>query len=310
MPALECPLGADCSKGPDGSIWKTQDVAIEIALKFREDHLNYAHKTTVARVHKPDGVSGDPVQHHNLNENKGVQGANFVNSPVYNPVFNIQSPERRTYHDYYQKIKLIGKGSFGEAWIVKPKNVGDNDRFIMKEITCTEENVETGKNEITLLKNCHHERIVSYIEDFYKKSKIQIIMEYCEGGDLAKFIEERTEPLEVEFILEWVIQLTTGVKFIHGKNIIHRDLKPENIFLTSENKLKIGDFGVSKGLGRTSGVASTRTGTPVYMAPEILGGDKYNTMADIWSLGIIIFEIITFKKPFHGHDWLQAITKE
>ena len=282
---------------------------MEDAHKLLEDHLKYAHQMTVANADKPDGASGDSVQQHHLNVNKGVQGANFVNSPVYNPVFNIQSPERRTYHDYYQKIKLIGKGSFGEAWIVKPKNVGDNDRFIMKEIICTKENVGAGKNEITLLKNCHNERIVCYIDAFYTKSKIQIIMEYCEGGDLAKFIEEQTEHLEVDFIFEWVIQLTTGVKFIHGKKIIHRDLKPENIFLTSDNKLKIGDFGVSKGLGRTSGLASTRAGTSVYMAPEILGGDKYDMMADMWSLGITTFEIITYEKPFQGYNLLQAIFK-
>ena len=93
-------------------------------------------------------------------------------------------------------------------------------------------------------------------------------------------------------------------------NIIHRDLKPANIFLTSDKVLKIGDFGIAKGLDKTSALASTQAGTPVYMAPEILGGDKYNSMADMWALGITIFEIITYKKPFHGHDWLQAISKE
>ena len=87
-------------------------------------------------------------------------------------------------------------------------------------------------------------------------------------------------------------------------------LKPENIFLTLDKKLKIGDFGVSKVLSRTSGLASTRAGTSIYMAPEIHGGEMYNMMADLWSLGIIFFEIITFKKPFSGHDCLQAIFKE
>ena len=135
-------------------------------------------------------------------------------------------------------------------------------------------------------------------------------MEFCDGGNLAKFIEGQTELLHVDFIMEWVRQLTSGVCFIHKMKIIHRDLKPANIFLTSDQKLKIGDFGIAKILDKSSGLASTRAGTFLYMAPEILGGDKYNTMADMWSLGIIIFEIITYKKPFHGHDWLHAISKE
>ena len=145
---------------------------------------------------------------------------------------------------------------------------------------------------------------------FYEDNKFLIIMEYCEGGDLAKFIDEQKQLLPVDFIIEWVIQLASGVNYIHSKKIIHRDLKPANIFLTLDKKLKIGDFGISKGLDKTSGLASTRAGTSIYMAPEIHGGEKYDTMVDIWSLGIIIFEIVTFKKPFHGHDWFEAISKE
>ena len=80
-----------------------------------------------------------------------------------------------------------------------------------------------------------------------------------------------------------------------------------NIFLTSEKKLKIGDFGISKGLERDSDLASTFVGTAVYIAPEIHGGEKYNMMADLWALGVIFFEIITFKRPFQGHNLLQNI---
>ena len=166
-----------------------------------------------------------------------------------------------------------------------------------------------------MLKKCLHERIVCYIDDFYENSKIMIIMEYCEGGDLAKFIEEHqrenitTQYLDVDFIFEWVIQLTSGVRFIHGEKIIHRDLKPENIFLTLDKNLKIGDFGVAKGLDKTSGLTRTKIGTYLYMAPEIHGGEKYNTMADMWSLGVVVFEIISFKRPFRGSDWLQALCK-
>ena len=161
-----------------------------------------------------------------------------------------------------------------------------------------------------MLKKCHHESIVCYIEDFYEQNKFLIIMGFCSGGDLAQFIQAQTQILPVDFIIEWVVQLTSGVCFIHKMKIIHRDLKPANIFLTSDKKLKLGDFGIAKGLDKTSGLASTFAGTAVYTAPEIHGGDKYNTMADLWSLGVIFFEIITLEKPFHGQHFLQAICKE
>ena len=249
--------------------------------------------------------SGDHV-----NVNKGVQGGNFDNCDVLNNVFNINAPAGNLFRENYQKMKFIGKGAFGEAWKVQPKNVHGNQELMVKEICCNEEDVKAGNNEIEILKLCRDENIVCYIEDFYEQSKLLIIMEFCVGGNLAKFVESQTELLPVDFIMEWVRQLTSGVYFIHKMKIIHRDLKPANIFLTSDKKLKIGDFGNAKGMDKTSCLASTRAGTPVYMAPEILGGDNYNSMADMWALGITVFEIVTFKKPFYGHDWLQAISKE
>ena len=205
----------------------------------------------------------------------------------------------------YRKVTFIGKGSFGEAWKVHLRH--GSGEFILKEIICSEKDVLKGKDEIEFLKKCHHESIVTYIEDFYEKSKFLIIMEFCSGGDLAEFIEAQTQFLPEDFIIRWALQLTSGVCYIHKMKIIHRDLKPANIFLSSDKKLKIGDFGVAKGLDKTSGLASTKAGTNLYMAPEIHGGDKYNTMADVWSLGVVIFEIITYKRPFHGHNCLQAI---
>ena len=309
MPILKCPLGTKCTLGQNGGVWETEDVNIEHALKVQDQHMKYAHPET------GDGASGPPAQlsavmnTDNLNVNKGVQGGNFVNSHVTNPVINIHAQEGLdTFDRKYHKIRVIGNGSFGVTWLVKLKP--GIDQFAMKEITCSEKDIVKGKNEVEILKKCLHKHIVSYIEDFYEDSRLLIIMEYCSGGDLAEFIDAQTKILNLHFIIEWVIQLTSGVCFIHGKKIIHRDLKPENIFLTLEKKLKIGDFGIAKGLSKTSGLASTRNaGTLMYMAPEILGGDKYNTMADMWSLGIIIFEIITLKRPFHGHDWFQAICK-
>ncbi len=284
MPALECPLGADCTKGLGGGIWKTAELPFEQALILIKEHTKYAHQATGTGTHQTDGASGAPTRRStgdNLNVNQGAQGGNFDHCDVQNNTFNNYTPGGDLFSQNYQKMRFIGNGRFGEIWIVKPKNVSDSKEFIMKEIT--EENAKAGRNEINMLKNCQNIRIISYIEDFYENSKIQIIMEYCEGGDLAKFIEAQSQFLGVELIIDWFIQLTSGVCFIHSKKIIHRDLKTENIFLTLNRKLKIGDFG---------------------KANRFIGN------ADIRSLGIIFFEIITFKKPFHGHDWRQVITKE
>ena len=258
-----------------GSTWKTVDVDYEQAKELVAGHVKYAH----------------PSVSENLNVNTGTQGGNFVNSSLQNPTFIIHTPE--PFSRNYQKKRFMGRGSFGETWIVQHVS---QVQHIMKELSCTEEDANAGKTEVEILKKCTHESIVCYIEDFYEECKFLIIMEYCAGGDLAKFIDAQKQPLSEDFIIEWLKQLTSGVRYIHSMKIIHRDLKTANIFLTLDKRLKIGDFGIAKGLTSTSSLASTFVGTAVYMAPEIHGGEKYDMMADMWSLGIVMFEIITFKK--------------
>ena len=176
MPVLPCPLGARCHDGEEGGTWKTVDTdTFEQAMMLVDKHVECSHQS--------DGAQPRPGDH--VNVNKGVQGGNFDNCDLQNPIFNIHTPGR-VLSQNYQKIRRIGKGAFGEAWIVKPKNVNDINEFILKEIICAEQDVNGGRNEIKVLESCQHERIVSYIEDFYENSKIQIIMEYCEGGDLSK----------------------------------------------------------------------------------------------------------------------------
>ena len=100
-----------------------------------------------------------------------------------------------------------------------------------------------------------------------------------------------------------ILELCYGIKEIHKNNLIHRDLKPENIFLTSNMKIKIGDFGITKQLKNVNDYAKTLVGTYLYMAPEIINGEKYNTKVDIWALGCIIHELCTLNYCFNGSSY-------
>ena len=122
-------------------------------------------------------------------------------------------------------------------------------------------------------------------------------MEYCENGDLSKVIKRfengKKGYMDEQLVWKILAQLCVALKACHLKKpnpILHRDIKPANVFLTKDNNVKLGDFGLSKELSSESKYASTNVGTPYYMSPEQVKEERYNHKSDIWSLGCIIYE--------------------
>jgi serine/threonine protein kinase len=136
-------------------------------------------------------------------------------------------------------------------------------------------------------------------------------MELAKGGDLKHRIEEQEKigPFKEEIILTWFLELCIVIKYIHQCHIIHRDLKPQNIFLTEDNHIKLGDFGVSKVLKSTADKGPfTVMGTYYYMSPELISGKEYSYSCDIWSLGMILYELCLLKYPLsHIEDDLPKL---
>jgi NIMA (never in mitosis gene a)-related kinase len=107
-------------------------------------------------------------------------------------------------------------------------------------------------------------------------------------------------------IVDWFIQLTTAIMYIHERRILHRDLKTRNIFLKN-NLIKLGDFGISRILMGTSDLASTFAGTPHFMSPEALKQNGYNSKSDIWSLGVVLYELCTLRRAFPGSNIMAVM---
>ena len=138
-------------------------------------------------------------------------------------------------------------------------------------------------------------------------------MEHADGGDLAQRIntvKSQRSSISEETVLDWVTQICLGMKHIHDRKIIHRDIKAQNIFLMKDNSIRLGDFGVARILDYTVAKAHTQVGTPYYIAPEILKGRAYTNKADIWSLGVLIYELCALDVPIKAanlHDLYKRI---
>ncbi|EMP40300.1 Serine/threonine-protein kinase ULK1, partial [Chelonia mydas] len=161
--------------------------------------------------------------------------------------------------------------------------------------------------EIKILKELKHENIVALYDFQELANSVYLVMEYCNGGDLADYLHTM-RTLSEDTIRLFLQQIAGAMKMLHSKGIIHRDLKPQNILLSyaggkksnpNNIRIKIADFGFARYL-QSNMMAATLCGSPMYMAPEVIMSQHYDAKADLWSIGTIIYQCLTGKAPFQA----------
>lgn len=211
-------------------------------------------------------------------------------------------------------IEEIGKGAFGSVF--KVKRITDDEIYALKKVPMEKlklKEKENSLNEIRILASIDHPNIISYKDAFFDNIlyNLCIVMEYADGGDLENKINnhiKNRKHIDEKEIMQYFLQIAQGLKALHDKKIIHRDIKAANIFLfKSSNLVKIGDLNVSKVY--RSGVNFTQTGTPYYASPEVWCDKPYDYKADIWSLGCLLYEMLTLKAPFRGTNMKAVFDK-
>ena len=214
--------------------------------------------------------------------------------------------------NYIIKSK-IGTGTYGVVYKVTKKDL--NKFFVLKQISLfglPKDQIEEVQMEATILSKLNSKYVVQYLESFEEKNFLNIIMEYCDGGDLGQLLDKKIKKnekqFEEEFIWKIFIQICLGLGYIHNQKILHRDLKTLNIFLTKDFDVKIGDLGVAKILTNQN-FAKTFIGTPYYLSPELCEDKPYNEKSDVWALGVILYELCTFKHPFNAKSQAALIKK-
>jgi serine/threonine protein kinase len=159
------------------------------------------------------------------------------------------------------------------------------------------------EQEAKLMANLCHPNVVTYKDSFSHDGFLYICMGYCEAGDLhTKLRAQRGTLLSETQVVEWTIQISFGLQYLHQHNILHRDLKTQNIFLTRSQMIKLGDLGIARVLDDCDDMANTVIGTPYYMSPELYSNVPYNHKSDIWALGCCVYEMATLRQAFKARD--------
>ena len=169
------------------------------------------------------------------------------------------------------------------------------------------------ENEVKVCAKLRHPGIIHYLGTIVKNDKLLICLEYAAGGTLADSISRHkhaNKPYEVETARSWIREIAGAVSHMHSMRVLHRDLSALNVFLTLNRRIKVGDFGLSMAgtVASKSIYGRTVCGTPNYFSPEMIEGEPYGPPADVWSVGLLAFEILTLTHPFVG-DSLAAMLK-
>ncbi|CAJ1349432.1 unnamed protein product [Effrenium voratum] len=207
----------------------------------------------------------------------------------------------------YDKGNILGRGASGVAFVVRPKK-DPRLEFVAKEICLMrldEKRRREAFAESRLLRELRHEHIVTCLDVFEEMDMLYIVMEYATGGDLGRRIQaQRAEGARFS---ESVIMRAGGL----WRKIMHRDVKPANVFIAGDSRsqsdlslctVKLGDFGIAKMVEGTMGQANSTVGTPSYLSPEICKNNPYGFKADVWSLGVVLYEMICLKVPFQASN--------
>jgi len=210
---------------------------------------------------------------------------------------------RYTENDF-EKLKVIGRGSFGKVFKVKLK--GQNTVYAMKVLNKTDveerNEIAHARAENSILRKLNCPFLVKMHFAFQTSDRLFFVMDFVNGGELFFHLQKEGK-FDQERVKFYVAEIVIGLEYLHNSHIIYRDLKPENLLLSADGHIIMTDFGISKeGLATTDDRTGTFCGTPEYLAPEVLKQEKYTKAVDWWSLGTLMYEMLSGLPPFYSEE--------
>ena len=244
-----------------------------------------------------------------LQDNKSNYKRNSIRSSSYIlDKYSIQKDFRKK----YEFQSLIGSGAFGKVRLYLDRD-SKSFKYAIKTIKKNifkRHSIDSIKREIDILRSLDHPNIVKYFETYEDECYLHIVMEYIAGDNLFRVLTDQKGFKFTERTISKIMTcLLKAVLFLHHNGIIHRDIKPENIVFVEPNNfnaLKLIDFGLS--IQQNAKKDNRRVGTPYYMAPEMVRGN-FNYASDVWSIGVILFIMVTGKQPFRGKSKEEVFEK-
>lgn len=207
--------------------------------------------------------------------------------------------------DQFEILRVLGQGSFGKIFLVRKKTSYDSGNLYAMKVfnkgVLKPRDLQRTNTERNILTKIHHPFIVQLCYAFQTKSKLYLVMDFLQGGDLfSRLSGEITFREDVAKF--YLAELALALEHLHCLGIVHRDLKPENILLDTDGHIRLTDFGLSKEFEVSEDKTFSYCGTIEYMAPEVVGRRGHSAVADWWSFGVLMYQMLIGRLPFLSHD--------
>uniref|UniRef100_A0AAR2K7A7 Protein kinase C n=1 Tax=Pygocentrus nattereri TaxID=42514 RepID=A0AAR2K7A7_PYGNA len=251
--------------------------------------------TQVSLVSDQHNVLGALYQ---ASETKPLRSTECINTYQYGKLWDGTTPTAFVFH------KVLGKGSFGKVLLAELRGRGEYFavKALKKDVVLMDDDVECTMVEKRVLALAWDNPFLTHLYcTFQTKEHLFFVMEYLNGGDLMFHIQDKGR-FDLYRATFYAAEIICGLQFLHSKGIIYRDLKLDNVMLDKDGHIKIADFGMCKENMVGENRATTFCGTPDYIAPEILLGQRYTFSVDWWSFGVLVYEMLIGQSPFQGDD--------
>lgn len=203
---------------------------------------------------------------------------------------------------------VVGHGHFGKVYKAKDKKNGNIVAIKILPWNMDDDDAnEKMRQEISLMKGCNSKTIVEFYGSYLKGNDLWIVMEYCDAGSVLSVVNRSKDGLTEQQISIIMKDMLEGLAYLHDRRMLHRDIKADNVLLTTSGYSKLADLGVAAQLTNTLDNRNTATGTPYWMAPELINEQGYTSEVDIWSLGITAIECAEKKPPLFDMVPMRAL---
>ena len=214
--------------------------------------------------------------------------------------------------DRYEIEEPLGEGAYAETY--RARDTQTDGTVVLKVpnplLFADPALFQRYRRETEIARRLQHDGVQRSLDLGENRTEPYLVLEYIEGDNLRRRLRNFEGPVPVDKAVDWGKQLAEALAYLHSQGIVHRDLKPENVLVTADDRLKIADFGTALLAGArrlTWRHLSESLGTPDYMSPEQIQGERGDPRSDVYAWGVMMYEMLTGRVPFEGDNWLAAM---